>query len=145
MLNMARLETLVEKYSPNLTVLTLDDFSTNKEERSHLNDSNDDSDDSDSDTDDSSGDEELKYLLQYGNVWESDAIYKMDKWVKIPPFMNIHTIRIVDELVSSLFRNMFVYQLFKLCPNVRSASNFGKAKEAFKSLTFDFVRAVLNK
>lgn len=144
---MDSLKSLVELYSPNITTLTLDGPKEQRDDNggggAATDESEDDlSDDSDGIEDDE-GDVELKYFMAFGNVTKSDDIYKLVK--KFPPFNNIHTIRIVDSLVTSLFQNMFVYQLFTLCPKVTSVSNFGTGTNAFDTFTYDFVRGLVTK
>ncbi|XP_037041749.1 uncharacterized protein LOC119078353 isoform X2 [Bradysia coprophila] len=160
-LNLPVLGTLMQTYCPNVGILTIDYFSTKKQDdhatgsgsqsseskkdESQEEVDEDDSDDNDSD-DNESEDEEFSYVMVFGDVWSENSANQLELEQKYPPAFrlhNIHTIRVVDKLVVSLHENVFVYQLFLHCPNVASASNFGKMEDAFESHAFDFVRALV--
>ncbi|KAG4070344.1 hypothetical protein HA402_006486 [Bradysia odoriphaga] len=163
-LSLSVLGTLMQTYCPNVGILTLDYFSTKKQDDYAIGsgsqtsdlknyeaeeediDSDEDSSYQDDSDEDESEDEEFKYVMVFGDVWSENVEKELELEQKYPPAFylnNIHTIRVVDKLVASLHENVFVYQLFLHCPNMTSVSNFGKTKDAFEAHSFDFVRALV--
>lgn len=110
---------LIRKYCPNLNILTLDKCPSDVPDE--VNDLDELVNQQDVD--------EVLYTMVYGDISkpESDECWQLAK--ELPPFNNIHTIRLADGVTA---RSMFLYQVFSLCPRITSASNFGKKKERIR-------------
>lgn len=138
-LSIFQFRTLLHTYCPNLNILTLKDTVNGL-----LSSSESDKDELDEDIcqDDV---EEMQYMMLYGDISnpKSDEPFKLAK--ELPPYNNIYTVRVSDELVARCSETMFIYHVFALCHRVTSASCFGKQENAVQSRTFDFVRALLTK
>lgn len=141
--NRPRLKAYALNYCPNLNILTLHHDSSHDPPKSNQPKDDEESHLDGEEIDDEFVDE-MSYFMRFGDIQDPQSD---QRWVTVkdePPTSNIHTIRIMDEVVAYLSNSMFIYDLFALCPKLIRASQFGMKESAFQSHTFDFVRCLVS-